>query len=163
MVNIIITDERSACLAGFGLTSVVTLSSESGGRTAGTPRWQAPELLDSQFVDLAGQGGNSLASDVHSCACVCYEACLVQYRRSCHTIRSLHRFIPGKVPFYEITNDCRVILARRPTRPPSHSRQIGNAVRDPIGSCWIQQPQRRPTASDIVGIVARRVQSGTDL
>ena len=59
MANIIITDERSACLTDFGLTSVedsqaVTLSSESGGRTTGTPRWQAPELLDSQFVDLEG-------------------------------------------------------------------------------------------------------------
>ena len=91
MVNITTTDERSACLADFGLASVedsqtVTLSSESGGRTTGTPRWQAPELLDSQLVDLAGWGKNSLASDVYSCACVCYEACLVQYRRSCHTI-----------------------------------------------------------------------------
>ena len=79
-VNILITNDHKACLADFGLASVedsqaLALSSMSSGRTTGTSRWQAPELLDCQLADAERQGRNSLASDVYAFACVCYEAC----------------------------------------------------------------------------------------
>jgi serine/threonine protein kinase len=71
-VNILITDERRACLADFGLATtsesqVLNLSSFSAVRLGGTLRWTAPELLDST------QNNNSTKSDIFAFACVCYE------------------------------------------------------------------------------------------
>ena len=64
----------------------------------------------------------------------------------------------GNVPFYEISNEFRVILAvtraERPLRPPHNLRKI-HGISEPvvwalIESCWVQEPAKRPTASQIV-------------
>lgn len=74
-VNILVKPSGRACLADFGLASAedsqaVVASSSSNHRITGTSRWQAPELLD---TEMDGSGRNSLASDIYSFACVCYE------------------------------------------------------------------------------------------
>jgi len=157
-VNILITHEHKACLADFGLASVedsqaVALSSISGGRTTGTSRWQAPELLDPPLIDLHYQGKNSPASDIYSFACVCYE------------------IYSGNIPFHEIANDSRVILSvirgERPSRPPHDSRQMcyifEPVVWELIDACWAEQPQERPTASEIVKRFYTRTQTHLSL
>ncbi|KIM87462.1 hypothetical protein PILCRDRAFT_63602, partial [Piloderma croceum F 1598] len=138
-VNIVITNEHRACLADFGLVSVE--DSVSGGRTTGTCRWQAPELLDPQFADLEGQGRNDCASDIYAFACVCYEA------------RSAF------IPFYEVSNDHRVTLAvaraERPPRPPHSERKIRGIFDSTLlksAGCNNQQNDRLPVESCIVFI-----------
>jgi serine/threonine protein kinase len=72
-VNILITPSHRACLADFGVasckdsTSLVTTFTP----TAGTLRWQAPELLDPELDDASCRATS--ASDVYAYACVCYE------------------------------------------------------------------------------------------
>ena len=64
----------------------------------------------------------------------------------------------GKIPFYEITNDCCVIFAvtkgERPSRPSSDSHKIHGVLGDVVWNlmefCWSQEPRERPTASDLV-------------
>lgn len=157
-------------MADFGLASVqdsqVALSSVSSGRASGTPRWQAPELLDPQSTDLEGEGCNSMASDMYSFGCVCYEASLpvtwdMSFRDS-YSSRS--QIYSGVIPFHEITNDFRVILAvtrgDRPSRPPVELRKIrGNLdseIWEVIKKCLMQSPRQRPTANQII-IVLRDI------
>jgi serine/threonine protein kinase len=71
-VNILITDERRACLADFGLATVsasqvLKFSSFTTARLGGTLRWTAPELLDGTTDD------NNTKSDIYAFACICYE------------------------------------------------------------------------------------------
>jgi serine/threonine protein kinase len=72
--NILVTKEGRACLADFGLSSVMdsqgptTSSLSSTSQEGGTPRFQAPELIDPHF-----QYPRSYASDVYAFAFVSYE------------------------------------------------------------------------------------------
>jgi hypothetical protein len=139
-------------------SQALALSSVSGGRTTGTCRWQAPELLDPQSTDIEGQGRNNCASDIYAFACVCYEARFAPFSLMLRYILMQSQVYSGNIPFYEISNDCRVILAvtraERPPRPPHRGRKIrdifDSTIWDLIKICWIQQPAERPTASQIV-------------
>ncbi|KAJ7134330.1 kinase-like domain-containing protein, partial [Mycena epipterygia] len=71
-MNILVTPSGRACVADFGLSSIVdalTLQfTHSTANTRGaTPRYQAPELI------LKDNAKNDFASDVYAFACVCYE------------------------------------------------------------------------------------------
>jgi len=143
--NILITDSVRACLADFGLatakeskTSAVTsILSTASNRTAGTLRWQAPELLAPESDDAAW--ANTAASDVYAYACVCYE------------------IFSDQVPFHEIGHDFWVITAvkegKRPSRP-SHDRSrirgLDHAIWTLIQTCWASDPDSRLTAHQIV-------------
>lgn len=67
--NILINDRHEACLADFGLSTVLHGSASLTG-TKGTLRWMAPELISSP--DPEG-GVPSCASDVYALAMVFYE------------------------------------------------------------------------------------------
>ncbi|KAF7318578.1 hypothetical protein HMN09_00368200 [Mycena chlorophos] len=134
-VNILITQSGRAVLADFGLSSVteskiMTGTSSSGRKAAGTVRWQAPELFSG--------GKNSFASDVYAFAGVCYE------------------IFTGNVPFFEITRDVAVMLhviqGHRPERPSSSSpHPIPDALWSLMQECWHAEPtDRRPTAAQII-------------
>ncbi|KAJ7907318.1 kinase-like domain-containing protein, partial [Mycena leptocephala] len=129
--NILVTPSGRACIADFGLCSLIdelslkfTQSSRSG--RAGTVRYQAPELL-------SNQSSNHFGSDIYAFACVCYE------------------ILTGKVPFFEINNEAAVILkvieGIRPSRleivAPLHLWLL-------LEDCWDQQPDRRPTMTTVV-------------
>jgi serine/threonine protein kinase len=58
-------DGLTPLLADFGLTSHVATETATG--CAGTIRWQAPELLESE------DARRSLASDMYSFGCLCLE------------------------------------------------------------------------------------------
>jgi serine/threonine protein kinase len=70
-LNILITDDRRACLTDFGLATasdsqVMNFSSLSTEKPGGTLRWTAPELLN-------GTDNSNTKSDIYAFACVCYE------------------------------------------------------------------------------------------
>lgn len=73
--NILISGAGSACLADFGLSSIVDseilrwTSLKSMTRIGGTVRWQAPEVMDG-----TGNGSRpTFSADVYSVASVMYE------------------------------------------------------------------------------------------
>jgi len=71
-INILVTPSRRACIADFGLSSIVNamtsrLPTSTAPARGGTARYQAPELCE-------GDSANTLAPDVDGFACVCYDA-----------------------------------------------------------------------------------------
>ncbi|KAJ7231357.1 kinase-like domain-containing protein [Mycena rebaudengoi] len=76
--NILITQEWSACLADFGLTSF-TEATLTTTRRAGTTRWMAPELIDPERFGI--QFRRTKASDVYAFACVCLEVIQISIYR----------------------------------------------------------------------------------
>jgi len=138
-VNILVSPSRRACLADFGLATardskptVRTLMSTN--RTAGTSRWQAPELLGGD-----DDSHNTFASDVYAFAMVCYE------------------MFSGTNPFDDIANDLAVILAvhqgKRPTllsHDLSRVRGWRNEILYLIEACWAQMPTERLSVGQIV-------------
>ncbi|KAJ7670949.1 kinase-like domain-containing protein, partial [Mycena rosella] len=130
--NIFVTPSGRACIADFGLSSIITALSSiqfttSSKRTqGGTIRYEAPELH---------QGGhNNLGTDIYAFACVMYE------------------LLTGNSPFPDLRTDGAVIKAvlegRRPPRPPSCSPSL-DGLWSLIRNCWEEEPVMRPTAGQI--------------
>ena len=70
-LNVLVTPAGRACLADFGLTTVIDESQSVGmnrstTKMGGTTRWQAPELFHGGRYDRK-------AADIYAFACVCYE------------------------------------------------------------------------------------------
>ncbi|KAJ7794221.1 kinase-like domain-containing protein, partial [Mycena leptocephala] len=88
--NILVTPSNRACIADFGVSSIVNamtmqFTHSTANARAGTARYQAPELF-------RGESQNHFGSDVYAFACVCYE------------------IMTGKVPFYDLPNDMTVMF-----------------------------------------------------
>ncbi|KAJ7224779.1 kinase-like domain-containing protein [Mycena rebaudengoi] len=89
--NILITQDWSACLADFGLTSFTdTTAATTTSHRAGTVRWMAPELIAPDRFGI--QFRRTTASDVYAFACVCLEVTQMSiYRfRLVHLISVIH-------------------------------------------------------------------------
>ncbi|KAF8999175.1 kinase-like domain-containing protein [Cyathus striatus] len=140
-VNVLISDNGVACLADFGLSSIINTYSlawssiESSVINAGTVRWQAPELLDEKSL------GATKESDIYAFACVCYEV-----------------FV-GKVPFYQCPFDPtvmrQIMLGQRPLRPELNSTPyirwgLTQWMWSLIEECWREDASIRPQASEVV-------------
>ncbi|KAJ7039445.1 kinase-like domain-containing protein [Mycena alexandri] len=151
--NIFVTSSRRACIADFGLSSIITsvssiqFTNSSKPTQGGTVRYQAPELL---------QGGHSdLHSDIYAFAGVAYE------------------ILTGTPPFPDLRMDGAVINAvlagHRPPQPKSCSGTPSlDALWNLLQNCWEKEPATRPTAAQIVqrlmhpDIRATKTQSTTD-
>ncbi|KAJ6487044.1 kinase-like domain-containing protein, partial [Mycena sanguinolenta] len=129
--NVLVTSSLRACIADFGLSSVVAglsslqFTNSSVRARGGTLRYQAPELLD--------EGHNNLQSDIFAFACVAYE------------------LLTGNLPFQGLhTNAVRkaVLAGSRPS--PTASCANYPALWDLIQDCWREQPEMRPTAAQVV-------------
>ncbi|KAJ7742147.1 hypothetical protein DFH07DRAFT_44310 [Mycena maculata] len=134
-MNILVSDNLNACLADFGLTSVIaaptndTSSSNHGGST----RWMAPELLQpSEFGCVRFL--RTPASDVYAFACVCLEL---------HT---------GRPPFSDVKIDppviFKVIAGERPERPETSMSHDLWAL---VTAAWAQRFSDRPDIETIIG------------
>ncbi|KAF8174668.1 kinase-like domain-containing protein, partial [Mycena galopus ATCC 62051] len=148
-INILITPSQRACIADFGLSSIVNamtvqLTTSSAPTRGGTAHYQAPELFE-------GGSPNSFASDVYGFACVCYE------------------ILTGRVPFYELRNDMAVMLSvmrgEYPSGPPPGWTGLHTSMLDGLWellqNCWDGQAENRPTAHQIVQRLVRSPISAT--
>ncbi|KAF7325337.1 Protein kinase domain-containing protein [Mycena venus] len=151
--NIYITPSLRACIADFGLSSIITslssikFTSSSERNRGGTVRYQAPELLEG--------GNNDLRSDIYAFACVVYE------------------MLTGTAPFPQLRTDGAVIKAvldgRRPSQPISCQGTLSlDSLWNLLQDCWEENPAARPTAAQIVerltgpNILAKQTQSTSD-
>ena len=80
-VNILVSPSSRACLSDFGLATAkdskpTVRTYMSTNRTAGTLRWQAPELLLGEDDDSR----TTFATDVYAFAMVCYEVSRFTFR-----------------------------------------------------------------------------------
>ncbi|KAJ7367870.1 kinase-like domain-containing protein [Mycena albidolilacea] len=143
-VNIMVTPSGRACIADFGLSSIVDelslnimFSSRSGW--AGTVRYQAPELLTSERSSHFG-------SDVYAFACVCYE------------------ILTGKVPFFEIANEMAIAIkvineGARPSKPEVVSPEYLWLL---VDDCWRQKADERPTTAIILQRLRQPIEETID-
>ncbi|TFK28484.1 kinase-like protein [Coprinopsis marcescibilis] len=155
--NILITPSSRACLADFGLSRITDSKALSWTFTCsttqqgGTPRWQAPELLDPESESHIEA---SKESDMYSFGGICYEV------------------LTGKVPFYEYPRDATVCLKVMNGHTPSHpalsasdnitaprsnsssvntdSEAILELVWPIMQTCWLREPAKRPTAAELL-------------
>ncbi|KAJ7709206.1 kinase-like domain-containing protein [Mycena olivaceomarginata] len=140
-INILVTPSRRACIADFGLSSIINamtlrLTTSSAPARGGTARYQAPELFEAKAI-------KTFETDIYAFGCVCYE------------------ILTGKIPFHELLNDMqvmRVVVFEKqcPTRPPSCSGTIAlDSLWELLQNCWDGQAQMRPSASQIVNRLMR--------
>ncbi|KAJ7737465.1 kinase-like domain-containing protein [Mycena maculata] len=150
--NILVTPSRRACIADFGLSSIVNEMSISSNHSTtnsamGTIRWLAPEIIVGK--------SRHFASDIYALGCVCYE------------------ILTGALPFKDMT-DVAIIFAvvsnnlARPARPiPWPETDAYSATWVLLERCWTQEAHSRPTAAEIVRTlvscpIEAKVKSGTD-
>ncbi|KAJ7047351.1 kinase-like domain-containing protein [Mycena alexandri] len=134
-INVLVTPLHRACIADFGLSSIVNamtlqFTHSTADMQGGTARYYAPELFRPKIQKHFG-------SDIYAFACVCYE------------------ILTGDVPFHDIKNDMAVMLqvlqGERPSQPTecSGTRELDN-LWELLQNCWHGEAERRPSASEIV-------------
>ncbi|KAF7316147.1 Protein kinase domain-containing protein [Mycena indigotica] len=131
-MNILVTPSHRACVADFGLSSITDAMTlkfphSTASVRGGTPRYQAPELINTDNV-------SHYPSDVYAFACVCYE------------IWSQLR------PFHEINQDIwvgiQVLGGLRPTKPQDMAEE--HPLWLLLQEAWVKDPTERPTMTHIV-------------
>ncbi|KAJ7731239.1 kinase-like protein, partial [Mycena metata] len=125
--NILITDDWSACLADFGLTSLTdaTTATHSSHR-AGSIRWMAPELIAPDL--FGGRFLRTPATDLYAFGCVCIE------------------LYTGQPPFASLSETAslfRVVKGERPERPFGESALSDDLWRH-VNEYWAQDSAKRP-------------------
>ncbi|KAJ7216024.1 kinase-like domain-containing protein, partial [Mycena pura] len=137
--NILISDDHSACLSDFGLTSTIGDDAEdstagalaSSSNHAGSVRWFAPELIDPSVFGCK-RFTRTRETDVYAFGCVCLEL---------HT---------GSPPFADVTPDTaamfKVIQGVRPQRPVN----MTDMVWDLVTTAWAPDFRLRPRVPEIV-------------
>ncbi|KXN83879.1 hypothetical protein AN958_00959 [Leucoagaricus sp. SymC.cos] len=137
-VNILVSKSGSACIADFGLSSVLTnktfaSANTTTARTACSTRWIAPELLSQDCR-------HTRESDVWAFGSVCFE------------------IFTRRLPYFECSNDYQVIPrlmeGKLPTRPleadtPEFDRMDEEAW-DLANRCWAKDPKIRPTFHELL-------------
>ncbi|KAG5729731.1 Serine/threonine-protein kinase HT1 [Termitomyces sp. T112] len=152
--NILVNDSGRACVADFGLSSVIDPLNHQWTESAatlpgGTMNWQAPELFD---VEHSRPVKNTTASDIYAWACVCYE------------------IFTGERPFFEYPIYSQipeiVLNGKRPSRPTSASTPWTDwgLTEDKwrlMEECWLHDPMTRPTIDDVVRRIEGQMQEDT--
>ncbi|KAJ7210651.1 kinase-like domain-containing protein [Mycena rebaudengoi] len=135
--NILITQDWSACLADFGLTSFIdTTAATTTSRRAGSIRWMAPELIDPDRFGL--QLRRTKASDIYAFGCVCFE------------------LFSGRPPFADIMEEGVIhksFLGERPARPAT-TPPMSDALWNYVNGWWAEDPATRPPIEVVVRNVA---------
>ena len=133
--NILIDQTGRACLADFGLLTIISdpanhLSSSSFTQ-GGTFRWMSPELIDPKRFGFK-KSRPTKSSDCYALGMVVYE------------------IISGNLPFHEHTDLNVVMMVSKGERPPRGARFTGSLWRM-LELCWASQPSDRPSIEDVLG------------
>ncbi|KAJ7207561.1 kinase-like domain-containing protein, partial [Mycena pura] len=149
--NILMTPSGRACIADFGLASIVNVMTiqfthSTAKNAQGTLRWQAPEIL-------RGSRSNHFGSDVYAFACVCYEARATSFQGL--QAYSPEQILSGKVPFYDVMEHAIVFAVvidkAQPKRPiPWPATPVHSSLWELMEVCWNYDAVSRPTAAQIV-------------
>ncbi|KAJ6454089.1 kinase-like domain-containing protein, partial [Mycena vitilis] len=125
--NILINEDRSACLADFGLSVLTnTTTSMHTSNRAGSLYWMAPELIDPERFGC--RFARTPASDVYAFGCVCVE------------------LYTGQPPFSELSQAAallRIVNGGRPGRP-SCSPAITEELWQHVNTYWAEESTARP-------------------
>lgn len=143
--NVLVNPERRALLADFGLSKALDAGPSgftTGNDTRGTVRFSCPEIL------LDGEGGQSLANDIWSWACLVLE---VRKQSFCNTPPKslLPQVLADKIPFSDIRFEPQLIAALMRGRTPCATEIVALHLpqfNDLFAKCWNQEPNQRPTA-----------------
>ncbi|KAF8183782.1 kinase-like domain-containing protein [Mycena galopus ATCC 62051] len=149
--NILVSDDWNACLADFGLASVIEdPTSTAGGALsssashAGSLRWFAPELIAPTFFGC-DRFVRTTASDVYAFACVCLE------------------LYTGSPPFFDVSPDIaamlKVIAGERPSRPACMTDNLW----DLVTTAWAQSLHDRPGMQQIIESMRTRLDSDDNM
>ncbi|KAG6823627.1 hypothetical protein H0H92_009613 [Tricholoma furcatifolium] len=131
LINILITGSARACIADFGLSSILPAR-------GGTPHCQAPELF--------GEAHNMKATDIYAFGCLAYEVFAGKQPFS-ETLNQ--SFVMNMV-----------LKGHRPKRPPSISPSwnvwgLTDDVWALIEACWTEHPMERPTIDAVIQSLER--------
>ena len=137
--NILIDQNGHACLADFGLLTIVSDSTypttSSSLRSAGTTRWMSPELLDPDRFGFE-DGRPTKASDCYALGMVVLEV------------------LSGQAPFSSYSGLVvmrKVIEGERPGRPQgAEGVWFTDDLWEMLEQCWSPQPKDRPTVEAIL-------------
>ncbi|KAG6910118.1 hypothetical protein DXG01_013172, partial [Tephrocybe rancida] len=141
--NILVNDIGQACLADFGISSVISKETTAFNCFSYvtqdcTARWQAPELFDPETEETVY---TTKESDIYAFGCLAYE------------------IFTGEVPFARISRDTtimyKVIRGERPSRPPATSLSwvvwgLTEGIWLSMESCWSGDLTKRPAISKVV-------------
>jgi len=149
--NILINEDRRACLADFGLTTVTGATTRTAGTSpfsndslmafvaGGTLRWMSPELLDPERF-----GVPELESDRPTRQSDCYALGMVIYEVLC-----------GHYPYVELRTNPRIMGAitegLRPEKPEgATSLGFSDELWRTVELCWLEDRNARPSVANIL-------------
>ncbi|KXN90832.1 Serine/threonine-protein kinase TNNI3K [Leucoagaricus sp. SymC.cos] len=152
--NILITSAGSACLADFGLSSVVETSVlrwtslPTMARTGGTLRWQAPELMEE--LEDGSLPQPTFSSDIYSLASVMYE------------------IFTGKIPYHEWPREAtvmfKILQGLTPTRPPEDAEtEMADQTWNLMECSWSLNIEDRPNIVEVIQRMHRIPQTNLTL
>ena len=133
--NVLINEAKHACLADFGLLTIISDTTSPISSTSftqgGTCRWMSPELFDPE-----NDGRPTKHSDGYALGMLIYEV------------------LSGQVPFSQHRN-CAVIAGilrgERPGRPDKADKMgFTDDVWGILGRCWESIPSDRPEIEDVL-------------
>lgn len=141
--NILIDQTGHACLADFGLLTLISdpsdLLSSSSHRQGGTARWMSPELINPQQFGFTN-GCPTKSSDCYALGMVIYET------------------ISGHPPFHQhgdLTVFVKVLAGEQPLRGKDFTESLWKMLEQ----CWVSQPNDRPRVEDILWCLEPGIQS----
>lgn len=153
--NILISDDGYALLSDFGLAGLVD---EIAGQekntttTAGSLRWQAPELLCMEEEDL--DGTKTLASDIWAFACTVFEVCTFKFtwRFSDETMKLLDDNLPYHWYNYDYGIMKAIYRNQRPVRDKDKRSSLSRDLSERLlRTCWSREASKRPGIEEVLG------------
>ncbi|KAJ7483908.1 kinase-like domain-containing protein [Mycena galericulata] len=141
--NILITETGHAQLTDFGLSLIMPefegTSYMTSSAIRGAVRWAAPEVFRSRTKDDTSLD-ISIMSDVYAFGGIMYQV------------------LCGEVPFSNIHNDIRVVIAVKDGQRPERSAKISNTNWAFLQRCWYTEPTGRPSLTDICEFIGNGFQ-----
>jgi serine/threonine protein kinase len=142
--NILINQNGNACLADFGLLTIVSdptnPTASSSSAKGGTTRWMSPELLDPDQFGFKDSRPTK-ESDCYALGMVIYEV------------------LSGQAPFTPYKD---FIVMRKVTEGERPERPIGaegawftDDLWAMLELCWVPQPESRPSIEAVLGCLER--------